>query len=58
MRRNRDGMWCTVRTEWFGCSPVGRRDTYTPIPGLSPYATYKEAMRSAEELEKRQEGGV
>lgn len=47
--RNRDGLWCTVKTEWFGCRPVGRRDTYTPIPGLSPYASYKEAMRRAEE---------
>lgn len=47
--RNRDGLWCVVRTEWFGCSPVGRRDTYVPIKGLSPYASYKEAMRRAEE---------
>lgn len=45
--RNGAGQWCVVRAEWFPYESVGKRVTYTPIPGLSPYATYEEAVKAS-----------
>lgn len=45
--RDGSGRWCVVRTELFPYESVGKRVTYTPIPGLSPYATYEEAVAAS-----------